>query len=169
MPGQIRFAELLGSCRQSDGGEDALTAPSVLNSTPAEDVVSFEAIVLLITFTLKASSSEMPAPSQPATLFAMMLFVTVTSYQFAGRAGKATTSAPLICCSRNPPPLPLSALLPTIRFESMTRPGPVPSPRPGGQSRSLKVPHSLPATVLFRLAPSIAIPPPLVGSVGLVV
>ena len=41
---------------------------------------------------------------------------------------------PLICCRRKPPPLPLSALLPSSRFASITKPGPVPSPSPGGQS-----------------------------------
>ena len=59
----------------------AIGAPSVLNSTPEEAVVSLEAIVLLMMFTLSASSSEIPAPSQPATLLVMMLFVTSTEYQ----------------------------------------------------------------------------------------
>src|ERR1035437_6157009 len=61
-------------------GPDALAkgAPSVLKSTPAEAVVSLEIMVLLTRFTSRASWSEIPAPSQPATLLAMMLLVTVT-------------------------------------------------------------------------------------------
>jgi len=49
--------------------------PSVLKSTPADAVVSFETIVLLTMVTFRASSIDTPAPSQPATLFAMMLFL----------------------------------------------------------------------------------------------
>src|SRR2546430_2880713 len=102
-------------------------APSVLNSTPEEAVVSLDAIVLLMMFTFSASSSEMPAPSQPATLLVMMLLVTVTPYQLLGVVGNASTSPPLTACRRMPPPLPLSAPLPMIRLALITRPGPVPS------------------------------------------
>src|SRR2546430_175722 len=58
-------------------GPDELArgAPSVLNSTPEEAVVSLEMIVLLMMFATNASCSEIPAPSQPATLSAMMLLV----------------------------------------------------------------------------------------------
>src|SRR5579871_2967627 len=61
-----------GDCELASG------APSVLKSTPEEAVVSFEAMVLFVSVTAKASSSDTPAPSQPATLFTMMLLVTVT-------------------------------------------------------------------------------------------
>src|SRR5882724_780447 len=125
----------LGSCGwvgsgcglQPGGGTLALGAPSVLKSTPAEPVVSLEITVLLMKFTFSASCIETPPPSQPATLFAMMLLVTVTSYHLAGNTGNALTSLPLTNCRRMPPPLPLSALLPMIRLASITRPGPVPS------------------------------------------
>ncbi len=70
-------------------------APTVLKSTPDEAVVSLEMIVLLMMFTFNASSREIPAPSQPATLLAMMLLVTVTLFQRAGVLGKVTTSVPL--------------------------------------------------------------------------
>src|SRR4029077_4603789 len=48
-------------------------APMVLNSGPAEAVLSFDTIVLLMMLTFNASSSDTPAPSQPATLLTMML------------------------------------------------------------------------------------------------
>lgn len=51
-------------------------APRVLKSVPDEAVVSFETIVLLVSVTANASSNDTPAPSQPATLFEMMLLVT---------------------------------------------------------------------------------------------
>src|SRR5215831_11015869 len=80
-------------------------APSVLNNTPELAVVSLDMTVLLMMFTSNASCSEIPAPSQPATLLAMMLFVTVTSFQQVVRgahgaarpvlSGKRTTSVPL--------------------------------------------------------------------------
>ncbi len=56
-------------------------APIVLKSTPDEAVLSLDMIVLLMMFTFNASSSETPAPSQPATLLTMMLLVTVTEFQ----------------------------------------------------------------------------------------
>src|SRR5256885_917752 len=70
-------------------GPDELAsgAPSVLNSTPAEAVVSLEMMVLLMMFATNASCSEIPAPSQPATLSAMMLLVIFTEYQLEGVAG----------------------------------------------------------------------------------
>src|SRR5262249_20925629 len=131
-------------CGEQPGGFDAeLIAPSVLNSTPAVAVVSFDAMVLLMMLTLSASCSDTPPPSHPATLLAMMLFVTVTSYTCARPGswlrpwptfGNAPPPLALICCRRRPPPLPSSASLPTIRLASMTVPKPVPSVRPGGQS-----------------------------------
>src|SRR5258705_6791937 len=104
-------------------------------------------IVLLTMFTANASSSETPAPSQPATLLAMMLLVTLTEFQ-AHKArdehamrpfGKLIASLPLMCCNRRPPPLPLSAELPMIRLALMTRPRPVPSLgpiEPGAETQS---------------------------------
>ena len=53
-------------------------APSVLNSTPDDAVVSLEAMVLLMMSVFKASRREIPAPSQPATLLVMMLLVRTT-------------------------------------------------------------------------------------------
>src|SRR3984893_16601363 len=87
-------------------------APIVLNSPPAVAVVSLETTVLLIKFTFRASCIETPPPSQPATLFAMMLLKMLTSYHRSGSCGKRATSVPLTPCSRMPPPLPLSAVLP---------------------------------------------------------
>ena len=52
-------------------------APMVVNRIPAEAVVELDTTVLLMKFTFKASSIETPAPSQPATLSAMMLLVIV--------------------------------------------------------------------------------------------
>src|SRR5215475_15118033 len=66
---------------QPGGGVEPSGAPRVLNSTPAEAVVSFAITVLLTNFTRNASCSDTPPPSQPATLLAMMLFCTVTSFQ----------------------------------------------------------------------------------------
>src|SRR5262245_54225703 len=162
-----------GSCcgLQPGGGTDASGAPRVLNSTPAEPVVSLELMVLLMSRTLTASCIETPPPSHPATLFAMMLLMTVTSFHSIGIAGNATTSEPLTTCRRRPPPLPLSALLPRIRLPSITRLRPVPSASPGGQSWSLTAPHSRPALgpvkmVVSGAAPSTAMPPPCDGIVG---
>src|SRR5437870_701732 len=66
----------------------AMGAPRVLKSTPDEAVVSLDMTVLLMKFTFNASTSETPAPSQPATLLAMILLVTLTEYHCAGVAGK---------------------------------------------------------------------------------
>src|ERR1700757_3221316 len=91
-------------------------APSVLNSTPDDAVVSLEITVLLMKFTANASCKDTPAPSQPATLLAIILLVTLTEYQLAGAVGKKLTSFPLTDWKRMPPPLPLSAALPIIRL-----------------------------------------------------
>src|SRR5690349_6582641 len=98
VPRQFGFCGCIGSGvgRQPGGGDAASIAPRVLNSTPAEAVVSLEATVLLTKEVLKLSCSDTPAPSQPATLLAMMLFVTVMSYQRCGAAGNAATSVPLV-------------------------------------------------------------------------
>src|SRR5207302_9837627 len=151
-------------------GPDELAsgAPSVLNSTPAEAVVSLEMMVLLMMFATNASCSEIPAPSQPATLSAMMLLVIFTEYQLEGVVGNVLTSEPLTCCKRRPPPLPLSAALPMIRLALITRPGPTPSlgptePRAGTQSASV---GSLQGGSTSG-EPMITRPPPLVAIVGL--
>src|SRR5207237_4553676 len=132
----------------------ATGAPTVLNSTPADAVLSLDMIVLLMMSTFNASSRETPPPSQPATLLTMMLLVTVAEYHgereplipgnvtLLAPFGKLITSEPLTCCKRRPPPLPLSAALPMIRLASITGPGPTPSlgptePRAGTQSWSV--------------------------------
>ena len=56
---------------------------------PDDAVESLEMIVLLMRFTASASCSDTPAPSQPATLLAMMLLVTLTEYQRAGVVGES--------------------------------------------------------------------------------
>src|SRR5215469_14561692 len=106
-------------------------------STPEEARESLLAMVLLVMDTFSESSSDMPAPSQPATLLTMMLLVTDAEFHevYAGLPrrqvpntpgvsapapetthpfGNVETSVPLTCCMRMPPPLPLSAVLPWI-------------------------------------------------------
>src|SRR5215469_186380 len=63
------------------GVELARGANSDWNSVPEEAVESLRAIVLFTILTARESSSETPAPSQPATLFTMMLFVTLAEFQ----------------------------------------------------------------------------------------
>src|SRR5579864_5177028 len=147
----------------------AIGAPRVLKSTPDDAVVSLDMIVLLMMFTRNASTIEMPAPSQPATLLTITLLVNVTSFHRVGVLGKVTTSVPLMACNLIPPPLPASAALPIIRLASMTRPGPVPSlgptePGVGTQSWSVVAPQSGSTSG----APMIRSPPPLAGIVGFV-
>src|SRR5882757_6165634 len=164
MVGHVGFA--LGPGSQPGGGVDASGAPSVLKSTPADAVVSLAITVLLMNLTRNASCSETPPPSQPATLFATMLLMTVTSFQRDEFRGKAATSMPFTTCSRRPPPVPPSALLPNIRLLSMSRLRPVPSASPGAQSKSTVLPHSVPSgAVASGAAPRTARPPPLVGIV----
>src|SRR5215469_13396850 len=129
-------------------------APRVLKSTPAEAVLSLDMTVLLMMLVFRASSREIPAPSQPATLLTMMLLVINGAYHgdrdpvMPGKVteafpfGKLTTSVPLTPCRAKPPPLPLSAWLPMIRLALIVRPGPAPSPRPAAQSTSVTLPHS---------------------------
>src|SRR2546429_5076717 len=139
----------------------------VLNGTPAEGGVSLEMMVLLMMFATNASCSKIPAPSQPATLSAMMLLVIFTEYQLEGVVGNVITSEPLTLCKRRPPPLPLSAALPMIRLALITRPGPVPPPGRlcvgGTQSASVVAPHGGSTSG----APITRIPPPLAGMAGL--
>src|SRR6266850_8484130 len=156
-------------------------APSVLNSTPADAVLSLDMIVLLMMFAFNASSREIPAPSQPATLLTMMLLVTVAEYHgerepipgnvtLLAPFGKLITSEPLTCCKRRPPPLPLSAALPMIRLALITRPGPTPSLGPteptgvGTQSVSVVAPQPGSTSGV----PMTRRPPPLVAIDGLV-
>ena len=152
------------------GGIAPKGAPRVEVSTPADAVVSLETMVLLIRFTTNESCSDTPPPSQPATLLAMMLFVTVTAFHRAEVLGKRDTSVPFTAWKRRPPPLPLSAALPISRLALITSPGPVPSLSPGAQSASAAVlPHSTPEAVKpSGAAPMTIRPPPLVGMVGLV-
>src|SRR6267142_2409011 len=75
-------------------------------STPAEAVVSLETTVLLMKLSFNASCIDTPPPSQPATLLAMMLLVTLMPCQKNGIVGKAMTSCPLTPWKRMPPPLP---------------------------------------------------------------
>src|ERR1700686_5412713 len=144
-------------------------APRGLKRGPDEAVVSLETIVLLTRFTTSASTRDTPAPSHPATLFTMMLFVTLTEFHCVGREGNRVTSVPLTFCKRMPPPLPLSAALPLKRFALITRLGPVPSLSPGVQSASAAVPpHSVPGAAPAGApsggAPMPSKPPPLVGT-----
>src|SRR5579871_381620 len=108
-----------------------------LNSVPEDAVASLWTIVLFTRFTMSESSNDTPAPSQPATLLAMMLFVTLTEFHWQfdtllqlvllRASGILVTSVPLTCCRRSPPPLPESAALPRIRFASTTMLRPTPS------------------------------------------
>src|SRR5208283_1406842 len=148
--------------------ELARGAPIVVNRIPAEAVVELETIVLLMMFAFSASNREMPPPSQPATLSAMMLLVIVGDHQLLGLVGNATTSEPLTFCKRRPPPLPDSAALPMIRLALTIRLGPMPSlgpiaPGADTQSWSVVAPHvgSTSGVPITRR------PPPLAGIVGL--
>src|ERR1700722_8196445 len=149
---------------QPFGGWLAPGATVVSNSTPAVAVLSFDTTVLLMKSTFTASCSETPPPSQPATLFAKMLLVISMPYHFDGVLGLRATSLPLTCCSSRPPPLPSSAVLPWNRLALITRPGPVPSLKPGGQSASFVEPHSVATPLTLNVPsgpwPSMIIPPP---------
>src|SRR5579863_2716713 len=69
------------ACTQLPAGALASGVPMLCVRTPEEASVSLLAMVLLMIFTFNESSSEIPAPSQPATLFTMMLLVTETLFQ----------------------------------------------------------------------------------------
>src|SRR6516162_10251653 len=58
-------------------GALAKGAPRVLKRTPDDAVVSLDMTVLLMKSTTRASCNDTPPPSQPATLLAMMLLVTL--------------------------------------------------------------------------------------------
>src|SRR5437879_4837637 len=168
-----QFVVQVGPC------ELAIGAPRVLKSIPDEAVLALNAIVLLMMFTLGESSSEIPAPSHPATLSTMMLLVTVAEFHCPGSSGKATMSDPLTAWKPMPPPLPLSAAFPMIRLALMTSPGPTPSLGPippntilgtppvdpeGGTQSASGAGHSMSLSGV----PMMIMPPPLVGIVGLV-
>src|ERR1700716_1226854 len=148
---------------QPGGGTVEKEAPEVSNSTPAVDVVSFETTVLLLKLTRTALWSETPPPAQPATLLAMTLLVTFTRNHFAGLLGLRCTSVPLMCCSRMPPPLPLSAVLPTMTLPAIRRLGPTPSLSCGGHSTSFVSPQPV---IPSGPRPMATRPPPCVVSVG---
>src|ERR1019366_8677899 len=131
---------------QLEPSELAKGAPMVVNRIPAEAVVELETIVLLMMFAFSASSSEIPAPSQPATLSAMMLLVILGENHWDGVVGKASTSEPFTFWRRRPPPLPDSAALPMMRLAFTIVLGPIPSLGrtvlgPDTQSWSVVVPH----------------------------
>src|ERR1700738_2001661 len=79
--------------------------------------------------------------------------------------GLRCTSVPLTVCSRMPPPLPLSAVLPMIRLLSITRPGPVPSLRPGAQSTS---DHDAAAVGRDRNVVALIEQDPVVGNIAVI-
>src|ERR1700722_15851934 len=150
---------------QFGGGVLANWAPSVSNSTPAVEVVSFETTVLFLKSTATASWMETPPPSQPATLFTMMLLVTAIVYHCVELFGLSKTSLPLMFCSRSPPPSPDSAVLPIIRLASTTVPDPTPSDSVGPASMSMLL---FSASVPSGALPSMINPPPFVVNDGLV-
>src|SRR5437016_13961907 len=61
----------------------ATGAPTVLNSTPADAVLSLDMIVLLMMFTFTASCRETPPPSHRATFLTMRSLVTVPEFHGA--------------------------------------------------------------------------------------
>src|SRR5258708_9921650 len=105
----------------------AIGPPSVVKSTPEDAVLVLETLVLLTMFRSTEPTSEHPAPSQPATLSAMMLLVTVTVFHCEGCLGKETMSEPLTAWKAMPPPLPASAALPMMSLALITTPTPTPS------------------------------------------
>src|SRR6267143_641799 len=82
-----------------------------------------------------ASGAPSVLKSTPAV--AVESLVTTTSCHLPGDLGLRCMSVPLTFCSRRPPPLPLSAVLPWTRLALKTRPGPTPSESAGGQSMSI--------------------------------
>ena len=130
--------------RRGRGGDWELAsgAPRVLKSTPEEAVVSLEAMVLLMRFTANASCSDTPAPSQPATLLAMMLLVTWTEYHSPDSSGKRAMSVPLTAWKRNAAAAAAFRGVALNRLALITRPGPVPSLSPERNPLSVTLPHS---------------------------
>ncbi len=150
--------------------ELARGAPRVLNSTPAEAVVSLDMTVLLMMFTFNASCSDTPPPSQPATLLAMMLFVTCTRVP-AARAGcgKASTSVPLTLLQAQ---AAAAAALGRVAHDQVgvdhqARAGAV-ARRAIVLGRRTRTPVAVDAGRIDVRRAMITMPPPLVGIVGLV-
>src|SRR5579871_3572557 len=166
--GLVQPAPEFGS--QPGGATLPFGATMVSKRTPAVAVVSLDTTVLLMKLTFSASCIDTPPPAQPATLFAMMLLVTVIAYQLFGFSGLRCTSLPFTYCRRSPPPLPLWAVFPTNRFASILLPGPTPSLKPGAQSTSVTEPHSVGGLPVMPSGaePCTMSPPPQVGRVGLV-
>src|SRR5260370_42110663 len=98
----------------------------------------------------------------------MLLLVMLTPYQRLGFVGKVSTSVPLSFCRARPPPLPDSAPLPRIRLALISRPGPMPSLGATGVPFTQSVSIAAPQGGSASGAPITRRPPPLVGSVGLV-
>ena len=69
------------ACTQFPAGALASGVPMLCVRTPDEARVSLLEIVLLMMDTFNESWSDIPAPSQPATLFTMMLLVMETEFQ----------------------------------------------------------------------------------------
>ena len=145
-------------------------APRVLNSTPDEAVVSFDAIVLLMMFTFSASSSEIPAPSQPATLLVMMLLVTETVFQCAGVRGERDHVRAVDALEAH------TAAAAAFRRVAHDQVGVDDQARTGAVARPDRAGRVEHAILVIRSpqggsasgAPMMTMPPPLVGMVGLV-
>ena len=69
------------ACTQLPAGALATGVPMLCVSTPEVARVSLLEMVLLMMDTFSESCSEIPAPSQPATLLTMMLLVSETLFQ----------------------------------------------------------------------------------------
>src|SRR5260370_30224083 len=104
------------------GGVLAKSAPIVLKSGPAEAVLTLLVIVLLMMSTAVESRSEIPPPSQPATLSDMILLVTVTVFHCLGFLGKATISTPLTPWKATPPPFPAPPASTILRLALLPNP-----------------------------------------------
>jgi len=71
----------------------------VLKSTPDEAVVSLDMTVLLMKSTFNASTSETPAPSQPAHIVGNDIVGDLDGVPLRWSRGEKNTSPPLILCS----------------------------------------------------------------------
>src|ERR1700757_1770203 len=80
----VQRVEAPEASRGQGVGELASGAKKAPNRVPDDAVESLEMIVLLIRLTPMESCREIPPPSQPETLLAMMLLVAVTVYQRSG-------------------------------------------------------------------------------------
>ena len=82
---------------QFPAGALAAGVPMLCVSTPEVVSESLLEMVLFMMDTFSASRSEIPAPSQPAMLFTIMLLVMETLFQSFGFVLKVETSVPLTC------------------------------------------------------------------------